>query len=63
MTYADAIKKLRNKILLMQTEFCKSLGVKFGTVNRWETEKFEPTMRLKRKLSPMFEEYDIMVEE
>ena len=30
MTYPEAIKKLRNKMLLTQTEFAEFLGVKFG---------------------------------
>lgn len=63
MSYADAIKKLRGKMLLTQTEFADLLGVKFGTVNRWEAGKYEPTMKLKRKLAPMFKEYDIKVED
>jgi len=63
MTYPEAIKKLRNKMLLTQTEFAELLGVKFGTVNRWEAGEYEPTMKTKRKLAPLFEKYDIKVEE
>jgi hypothetical protein len=63
MTYSEAIKKLRNKMLLTQTEFAEFLGVKFGTVNRWEAGEYEPTMKTKRKLAPLFEKYDIEVEE
>ena len=35
------------------------LGVSFGTVNRWESGKYEPTTKLKRKLQPYFEKYKI----
>lgn len=63
MSYADAIKKLRGRMLLTQTEFAAFLGVKFGTVNRWEAGKYEPTMKLKRKLAPLFKEYYIKVED
>lgn len=63
MTYKDAIKKLRNKMLLTQTEFAEMLGVSFGSVNRWESGKYNPTMKIKRKLAPMFEKYNIDVEE
>ena len=35
MNYAEAIKRLRNKMLMTQTEFANMLGVSFGTVNRW----------------------------
>ena len=63
MTYSMAIKKLRSKMLLTQTEFAKFLGVKFGTVNRWEAGAFEPTMKTKRKLARLFRENGIVVEE
>ena len=59
MTYSEAIKKLRNKLILTQTEF----GVSFATVNRWEAGKFKPTTKLKRKLAPYFEKYNIEVGE
>ena len=63
MTYSEAIKKLRNKLLLTQTEFGEVLGVSFATVNRWESGKFKPTIKLKRKLAPYFEKYGIEVDE
>lgn len=62
MTYAEAIKKLRNKMLLTQMEFAEYLGVSFASINRWETGRFEPTMKIKRKLAPLFEKYEIEVE-
>lgn len=63
MTYTDAIKKLRNKMLMTQTEFAEFLGVKFGTVNRWEAGEYKPTMKTKRKLAPLFKEHNIEVED
>lgn len=62
MTYAKAIKKLRSKMLLTQMEFAKYLGVSFASINRWETGRFEPTMKIKRKIAPLFQEYKIEVE-
>lgn len=62
MTYAKAIKKLRSEMLLTQMEFAKYLGVSFASINRWETGRFEPTMKIKRKLAPLFQEYKIEVE-
>ena len=62
MTYAEAIKKLRSKMLLTQMEFAQFLGVSFASINRWETGRFEPTMKIKRKLAPLFKEYRIEVE-
>ena len=61
MTYPEAIKKLRNKLILSQTEFAELLGVSFGTVNRWESGKYTPTIKLRRKLASYFEKYNIKV--
>ena len=63
MTYSEAIKKLRNKLILTQTKFGKLFDISFATVNRWESEKFKPTTKLKRKLAPYFKKYDIEIDE
>ena len=63
MNYQEAIKKLRNKMILSQTEFAKELDISFATVNRWETGKYEPTIKAKRKLVPYFKKYKIEVDE
>lgn len=62
MDYAEGIKLLRKKMLLTQSELAELLGVAFGTINRWENGQYEPTMKLKRKLAPLFEKYNINVE-
>ena len=62
MKYAVAIKKLRKKLLLTQNEFAELLGVKLVTVSRWESGKFEPTMRVKRQLRELFEKNNIEIE-
>lgn len=48
--YANLIKKLRTKLILSQTEFFELLGTTFGTVNRWESGKHEPTIKMNRKI-------------
>lgn len=63
MTYSEAIKKLRRKMILTQTELAHLLNVSFGTVNRWESGKFEPTIKVKRKLQPLFDKYEIKLED
>lgn len=63
MSYADAIKKLRQKMILTQTELATLLNVSFGTVNRWESGKYKPTTKVKRRLLPYFEKFNIDVEE
>jgi len=57
--YADAIKKLRSKMLFSQEEFAKILGVSFASINRWENGKHEPTIKVKRKLRALFNEYGV----
>ena len=45
MNFPEEIKKLRERALLMQTEFAGSVGVAFSTVNRWETGKSKPNIK------------------
>ncbi len=50
MSYKDAVKELRQRLLVSQEELAQILGVSFATVNRWETGKHEPTISAKRKI-------------
>ncbi|MBI9008994.1 MAG: helix-turn-helix transcriptional regulator [Tenericutes bacterium] len=59
MTYAKKIKKLREVLLITQQELADLLGVSVVTVNRWENDKFQPTMKEKRKLVKLFKENEI----
>lgn len=61
--YGKMIKTLREKMTLSQIEFAEVLGVSFASVNRWETGKHEPTIKIKRKLKALFREYDIKITE
>ena len=63
MSYAEAIKKLRNKMILSQMEFAKLLGVSFMSVNRWENDKYAPTKLVKVKLMQLFKENNIETKE
>ena len=54
MNYSKAIKELRQKLLVSQTELAEMLGVSFATVNRWENGHFEPSYKAKRKLRTLF---------
>lgn len=62
MVYSEAIKTLRKKLILSQTEFAKLLGVSYATVNRWGSGHFEPTIKSKRKLASYFKKYKIEME-
>lgn len=57
--YSKVIKELRNKMTLSQVEFAQLLGVSFASVNRWETGKHEPTIKIKRKIKALMREYDV----
>lgn len=59
--YGKMIKVLREKMTLSQTELAQVLGVSFASVNRWETGKHEPTIKIKRKLKALFREYDVKI--
>ena len=62
MTYAEKIKKLRGVMLISQGELADTLNVSVVTVNRWENDKFEPTIKIKRKLQALFMENNIKTE-
>lgn len=42
MRFSDAVKEIRGKCLLSQSDFAKEIGVSFSTVNRWENGKSLP---------------------
>lgn len=54
MNYEEKIKEYRQKELITQQELANILGVAFVSVNRWENGKYEPTMKIKRKLRVLF---------
>jgi DNA-binding XRE family transcriptional regulator len=62
MTYAEKIKKLREVMLISQGELADILNVSVVTVNRWENDRFEPTIKIKRKLQGLFRENNIKTE-
>lgn len=63
MNYSVLIKKLREKMFLSQQEFADYLGVSLVTVNRWENNKFKPTIKRKRQLNKLFLQHNIITKE
>ena len=63
MNYAELTKKLRAKLILTQSEFAELLGVSLTTVCRWETDKYEPTMKQKRRIVELCKENNIKLTE
>ena len=62
MTYVQKIKKLREVLLITQQELADLLGVSIVTVNRWENGKYEPTMKMKRKIVELSKTNNIELE-
>lgn len=50
MDYQRIVKELREKLILSQQEFADLLGVSFASINRWETGRYEPTIKVKRRI-------------
>ena len=55
MEFGLMIKDIRQQCYLSQQAFADEIGVSFTTVNRWESGKYKPTIKTKRKLAPLFE--------
>lgn len=61
--YSSAIRRLRAKLNISQTELAGILGVSFTSVNRWEKGHHQPTVIAKEKLRELFIENNIRFEE
>ena len=54
MDYPKLLKEYREKKFLSQEDLAQKLGISYVTVNRWENGKFEPTIKMKKKLYRLF---------
>jgi DNA-binding XRE family transcriptional regulator len=59
MEYSDRVRMLREKMFVSQKGLAEKLGVSFVSVNRWETGRYHPTIKAKKKLNELFIQYDI----
>lgn len=55
MDYPKLLKEYREKMFMSQEDLTQKLGISYVTVNRWENGKFEPTIKMKKKLNRLFE--------
>ena len=62
MNYRKLVKELREKLIITQEELAALLGVSFASINRWETGKHEPTIKIKRKIVELCKENNIDLE-
>lgn len=63
INYAVKIKEYRQRKFLTQEDLAMVLNVSVTSVTRWENGKFEPTMKIKKKLYQLFVEAGIKVED
>ena len=56
------IKKIREELLITQTEFAELVGSSFVSVNRWENGHCIPTIRTRRKIKQLMKQYNIREE-
>lgn len=50
MDIGTAIKEIRIKSLLSQSDFAEEIGVSFSTVNRWENGKAVPNFKTLKRI-------------
>ena len=59
--YAELLKQYREKMFLSQRDLASKLGISYTTVNRWETGKFVPTIKMKKKLYGLFKKAGLII--
>lgn len=62
MDYSRLLKKIREELLISQTDLANMLGVSFASVNRWENHKTEPTLSAKRAIRDLCKKNKICLE-
>lgn len=62
MNYQKLVKQLRDEMILTQEEFAEILGVSFASISRWENGRYEPTIKVKRKIVQLCREHKVNVE-
>jgi len=59
LRFCEAIKEIRGKCLLSQSDFAKEIGVSFSTINRWENGKALPKISTLKKINDFCEKHAI----
>ena len=59
MKFSDAVKTIRRKSLLSQSDFANEIGVSFSTVNRWENGKAVPKLCKLKQIKNFCTAHDI----
>ena len=53
MKWAQLLKDLREKLFISQQEMAEMLHVSFSSINRWENNHHEPTLKAKRAIKEL----------
>lgn len=53
MNYTALLKYIREELCVTQMELADMLKVSFASVNRWENDRFDLTMKAKRKIKEL----------
>ena len=60
MDYPKLLKEHGEMLFLPQENLAQKLGISYITVNRWENGRFEPTIKMKKKLYSMFKKVGLV---
>ena len=60
--YGLKIKEYRMRFFLTQQDLATKLGVSPTTIVRWEQKKFEPTIKIKKKIHILLQEAGLLEE-
>ncbi|MGM9814200.1 MAG: helix-turn-helix transcriptional regulator [Candidatus Enteromonas sp.] len=63
MNYSKALKQLRLKKMMSQTEMATLLGVSFATVNRIEGNRHCPNYKTQRRIAELCKKAGIKIED
>ena len=55
MTFAEELKRTRQRSFLTQEAFAKEVNVSFSTVNRWESGKTRPNLAAMKNIKAFCE--------
>ena len=59
MKWSKLLKDLRSKLILSQKEMAELLGISFASLNRYENGHHEPTIKVKRRIKELCNQYDM----
>lgn len=59
MTFAETIKRTRQRLFFSQEAFAKELSVNLTTVSRWETGRSKPNISTMRQIKEFCEMHNV----